>query len=121
VDVVVEVGGWEHECCGPAFERDQLVDLACIRWTGPDGRVRLIETHHHLDGDERVQGRVTDVELARDGVAVCQILRVPSGAALRSSTADDDHLEDPWTGEPVTWNGEEFLLTIRPSARGGRA
>src|SRR3712207_7720612 len=31
VDVVVEVGGWEHACCGAAIERNQLVDFQCFR------------------------------------------------------------------------------------------
>jgi hypothetical protein len=114
VDVLVEVGGWEHECCGPAFERNQLVDLACLRWTGADGRLRLIETHHHLDGDEQVVGRVVDIELARDGVPIRPVLRVPSGGELGSLSTDDRYLADPWTDEPIAWNGEELLLTIRP-------
>jgi hypothetical protein len=70
VDVVVEVGGWEHECCGDATERNQLVDLYCIRYEGPDGPVRLTEGHDgRLDvpADERVRGRVTDIQVRRTG------------------------------------------------------
>jgi hypothetical protein len=38
VDVVVEVGDWEHECCGEAIERNQLVDFQCIRYTDSASR-----------------------------------------------------------------------------------
>ena len=76
MDVVVEVGGWEHECCGPAIERNQVVVLHCIRWTGPDGRVHLVESHHHIAPEERVHGRVTDIQVVQDGEAPQPILRV---------------------------------------------
>jgi hypothetical protein len=121
VDVVVEVGGWEHECCGAAIERNQLVDLHCIRYEGPDGPVRLIESHHgglDVPADERVRGRVTEIRAVHDGGATQPILRVPSGQALRGCHDDDDgHLEDPWTGEVVTSAGPEFLVTVRTSPR----
>ncbi|WP_311712152.1 DUF6578 domain-containing protein [Geodermatophilus sabuli] len=70
MDVVVEVGDWEHECCGEAIERNQLVDFQCIRSTGPDGRRRFVETHHgglDVQADARVQGRVTWIEVVQDG------------------------------------------------------
>ncbi|SFP30813.1 hypothetical protein SAMN05660464_2706 [Geodermatophilus dictyosporus] len=116
VDVVVEVGGWEHECCGPAIERHQVVDLHCTRWTGPDGRVLLVETHHHLEPEERVRGRVTGIEVTREVSDTQPVLRVPSGPALRGMDQHDDgHLEDPWTGDVVEWDGGDFLVTIRRS------
>ncbi len=116
MDVVVEVGGWEHECCGPAIERNQVVVLHCIRWTGPDGQVRLIEHHHHIDPEERVQGWVTDIRVVQDGGATRPILRVPSGQALRGFDDDDDgHLEDPWTGDVVPRGSGDSLVTVRRS------
>ncbi len=54
----MEVGGWDHECCGPARERHQLVDLGCLRTTGWDGQPALTETRHHLEPEVRVRGRV---------------------------------------------------------------
>lgn len=120
VDVVVAVGGWEHECCGGAIERDQLVDLRCIRYTAPDGVVRLVESHHEVDvpAEERVQGRVTDVQVVPAGRDPQPILRVPSGEALRGfDRHDDGHLEDPWTGEVIPSVGREFLVTVRASRR----
>ena len=83
VDVVVEVGGWEHECCGAAVERNQLVDLRCIRCTAPDGDVHLVESHHEVDvpAGERVQGRVTDVQVVPGGHRVRTVAgpRPPTG------------------------------------------
>ncbi|SFO88354.1 hypothetical protein SAMN05660464_1395 [Geodermatophilus dictyosporus] len=116
MDVVVEVGGWEHECCGPAIERDRVVDLGCTRWTAPDGQVRLVETHHHVEHDERVRGRVTGIEVVLDEGTVQPVLRVPSGRALLGFDDDDDgHLEDPWTGVVVATGSTDFLVTVRRS------
>jgi len=120
VDVVVEVGGWEHECCGPALERGQVVDLGCLRLAGDDGRPRLVETHHdHAPVVERVQGRVVDLKAVRGGGTSRSVLRVPSGAALRGfDSSDDGHLEDPRTGAVVRSPTGRFLVTVRvPSAR----
>lgn len=118
MDVVVEVGDWEHECCGEAIERNQLVDFQCISYTGTDGETRLIETHHGLDvpAHERVQGRVVWLEVV-DGAGTSRpILRVPSGAALRGfDRGDDGHLEDPWTGDVITTDSRNFLVTVRTS------
>ena len=117
MDVVVEVGDWEHECCGEAIERNQLVDFRCIRSEGPNGEARLLETHHGLDvpADARVLGRVVSLEVL-DAAGITQpILRVPSGVALRGfDEHDDGHLEDPWTGEPVTVDSDRYLLTVLP-------
>jgi hypothetical protein len=41
---------------------------------------------------------------------------VPSGAALRGFDDEDDgHLEDPWTGEVISSESAEFLVTVRAS------
>ena len=112
----MEVGGWEHDCCGEAIERNQLVDLHCIRRTGPNGQIRLIETHHHIDPDERVRGRVTEIQVVLDGGTTQPILRVPSGRASRGFDDDDDgHLEEPWTGDAITSESGDFLVTVRTS------
>lgn len=119
MDVVVEVGGWEHACCGDAIERDQHVDFACIRYQGADGRERLAESHHGglgVAAGERVRGRVTELQVVRDGEAAQSVLRIPSGQALRGFDEEDDgHLEDPWTGDVLPPGGSEFLVTVRTS------
>lgn len=61
--VVVELGDWEHACCGPAYERDALVEVTCLAVRGFDD-------------------------------------------------SDDGHLEQPWTGLPVTADSEAHLLTL---------
>lgn len=116
MDVVVEVGGWEHECCGGALERDAVVDLGCLRRVDRDGRVRLLETHHEVEPDERVRGRVTDLHVVTAAGATRPVLRLPGGRALRGvDPHDDGHLEDPWTGEVLTPDGDDFLVTLRTS------
>ena len=112
---MVEVGGWEHECCGASIERSQLVDLGCLRVARPDGETRLSETHHDLEPELRVRGRVRDIQVVRLGQPAQPVLRLPSGRALRGLDAEDDgHLEAPWTGE-VLPRGDDFLVTVHPS------
>ena len=112
MDVVIEVGGWEHECCGEAIERDALVDFMCLRGTDDNGQVTLTETHHDLEPGMRIRGRVRDIHVVRAGRPVEAVLRVPSGRALRGLDPDDDgHLEAPWTGEPVA-GGSVFLIRV---------
>ena len=114
MDVVVEVGGWEHQCCGSAVERGQVVDLGCLRWTGEDGGIHFIESHHDLGTVEHVRGEVVDIHVVQDGGTTRPILRLPSGNALCGhDPADDGHLEDARTGEVVSTDSEDFLVTVR--------
>ena len=80
--------------------------------------MHLTETHHGLDvpAEERVSGRVVDLQVVQDGGESLPILRVPSGRALRGFDDNDDgHLEDPWVGDVLAATGDEFLVTIRTS------
>ncbi|MEZ0163258.1 hypothetical protein AB2L27_00595 [Kineococcus sp. LSe6-4] len=116
VDVVVRVGGWEHECCGPSYERGQVVDVACMVVTRPDATTSLDEVRHEIGVTwpvERVRGRVVDVEVVHEDGTTQPILRVPDGSALCGFGEDDGHLEDPWTGEVVPTSSHEFRVTVR--------
>lgn len=116
VDVVVHLDGWEHSCCGDAVERDQLVAWGCLRTDGPAG-VALTRTHHHVEPEVDVSGRVVDLLVVRDGGEPEPVHRVPGGRALRGFDPDDDgHLEEPWTGAGVA-GGEEFLVVVRCPVR----
>ena len=119
VETVVEVGGWEHECCGPSFEREAVVQLDCLVIPGSD-RDRLVETHHDLETSHQlvtVQGRVVDIAIQHPDGSVEQLRRLPSGRALRGfDEVDDGHLERAWTGEPVVTDSDEFILTIAGSS-----
>ncbi|NAZ81885.1 hypothetical protein GTR02_08640 [Kineococcus sp. R8] len=120
MDVVVEFGDWEHECCGDAIERDQVVDVTCLLIAVPGTQPRLIETHHEMEIGrrvERIHGRVVDLEVVLADGSTRPILRVPGGRALRGFGGDDGHLEDPWTGEVVSSPREHFLVTVRVPAR----
>lgn len=115
VEWTVEVGGWEHECCGPAFERNQLVELGCVEVPADDGHpARLVETHHGLDlGTIAVRGRVVDVAIRHADGSTAPIERVPSGKALRGfDEHDDGELRTPWSDEPVEADSEVFVLVI---------
>lgn len=115
--IVVEVGDWEHECCGPSYERDSIVGIDCLVASGPDtAAARYVESHHDFttgQGVKKVRGRIADLRIVHLDGSTESIERLPSGSALRGfDDADDGHLEQPWTGEPVTRDSNQFLLTI---------
>lgn len=112
MDVVVEVGGWEHECCGPAIERGEWIALGCVR-AGTSGSADLVETHHDYEIDVLVEGRVVELSAVdRDG-GVEPIQRVPDGEALRGlHESDDGWLEQLRTGRRVRWSGQKFWVTV---------
>lgn len=114
----MEVGGWEHACCGQAIERNELVDFECFRLEEPDGRVRLIESHHgglDVSTTERVRGRVTEIQVLQDEDAL-SIMRVPSGDEMHAAEEADAHpLEEPWTGDPIPSKSWEFRVTVQTS------
>ncbi len=110
------VGGWEHECCGPSYERGQVVDVACVVVTTQDGTTSLVETRHEIGviwPIEHVRGRVVDVEVVHEDGTAQPVLRIPDGSALCGFGEDDGHLEDPWTGEVVLGSHHDFRVTVR--------
>ncbi len=117
VETTVQIGGWEHECCGPAFERNEIVELRCFSNSqGSHRGARLIETHHDIDAAQElvtVRGRVVDISILHADGSTEILERLPSGRALRGFDEHDDaHLERPWTGQPVTADSDTFLITI---------
>jgi hypothetical protein len=108
--VEVLVGGWEHSCCGRAVERGQQVVFDCI----PDAAGRgWWETHHDTPAERRVSGRVVAIGIRHPDGPVEQILRLPSGRALRGfDDSDDGRLVSPQTGERVACDSEEFIVTV---------
>jgi hypothetical protein len=120
--VVVEVGDWEHECCGPAYERDTVVELTCFAIPRGDddpvlGGVRYLETHH--DGlttnykTTSIRGRVSDLAIEHLDGSIEPIERLPGGRAIRGFDDDDDgRLEQQWTGLAVINDSNRFLVTI---------
>jgi hypothetical protein len=120
--IVVEVGDWEHECCGPSYERDTVVELTCfviqpgVDDAGPGG-IRYVETHHDgLTAEHKttsIRGRVSDLAIEHLDGSVEPIERLPGGRAIRGFDDDDDgHLEQPWTGVAVSNDSNRFLVTI---------
>ncbi len=90
----------------------------CFRREGPEGGVRLIESHHgglDVPTDERVRGRVTEIQVLQNGDAP-SVLRVPSADELHASeNADEEPLQDPWTGDAIRSESWEFLITVQTS------
>lgn len=117
MDTTVEIGGWEHECCGAAVERNEMIELRCFRISGGiDRAARLIETHHDLDATRDqvvVRGRVVDISIVHADDSTELLALLPGGEALRGfDDHDDGHLETAWTGESVTADSDTFLITI---------
>ncbi len=86
----VEVGGWEHDCCGP-----ELLRFTSVEWTViPVAGGPFVETHHGMDETEglkviEVVGTIVELEaIDRDGSRT-PITRIPSGRALRGMDEDD--------------------------------
>lgn len=114
---VVEVGGWEHECCGAAYERNTVVDITCRVVVGHDGEARRHRgSAHDLaedGGAVHVRGRVADISIQHTDGSTEQIERLPSGRALRGfDDRDDGHLEQLGTGRAVLADSSHFLVTI---------
>ena len=114
---VVEVGDWEHECCGPPYERDTVVEVVCRIVSGRDhAATRYLESHHDLTTQHdviRVRGRVVDICIQHLDGSTEQIERLPSGRALRGfDEGDDGHLDHPWTREPVAYDSNTFFVII---------
>ena len=114
---MIEVGDWEHECCGAAFDRDAIVEVTCLKLPGASpSSTRLVESHHELMTNSKTvayKGRVADIAILHPDGSVEAIRRLPSGRALRGFDDDDDgHLEQPWNGQPVVKDSAQFLLTL---------
>ena len=115
---MIEVGEWEHECCGASFDRNSIVDVSCLKVSGTDplSSTRLVESHHELTTNSETltyKGRVADIAIVHADGSVEPIHRLPSGQALRGfDDHDDGHLEQPWNGQPVLRDSDRFLLTL---------
>ena len=87
---VVEVGDWEHECCGPSYERDTLVEVMCLVVSRRDGAAtRYVESHHDLTTQHntiRIRGRVVDICIQRLDGSIEQINGCPVGVPSAGST-----------------------------------
>jgi hypothetical protein len=116
VRVVVEVGGWEHECCGPSYERGETVEVICLDLSGPHpSSTRFVASHHDLTtghGVVTIRGRVADVGILHPDGSVEALLRLPGGRALRGFGDDDGLLERPGNGQPVVADSDRFLVTL---------
>jgi len=112
-EVVVRLGGWEHECCGEAIEVNQIVDFGCLVRRRASGEEHYVETHHDDEPDARFRGRVIDISVVDIHGARRSVARVPSGSALRGfDPKDDGHLEEPYTGQLVDAKPDVFDVRV---------
>jgi hypothetical protein len=114
MQIRVNMGGWEHECCGQAHEIDDIVtwDLYLPVAGTLEGDADYMESHHdRLAGGVTVTGRVVGVDVLRAGGGSTAITRLPSGAALRGF-AEDGEVTDRLTGEALEEDLDEFVVTL---------
>lgn len=107
----VEVGGWEHVCCGPELSR--LMDVEWTVAVASDGR--LVETHHDLDDLEvfPVVGTIVDLEAVGADGSRTRITRIPYGSALGGVDADDPgDVTELRTDRPVDVSENRFIVTV---------
>jgi hypothetical protein len=114
VNILVEVGGWEHECCGAALERRSKVTLKCISSDeGSDGGRLLYSAHGIKTPAYRCTGYVLDLWLLDEAGHRQPIQRVPSGPALRGfDESDDGAVRSEPTGEIITPHSGRFLVEL---------
>jgi hypothetical protein len=117
MQTVVEVGEWEHECCGPSYERDTVVELTCFVVVGPEpAPTRYVESHHGLTTQHdtiQIRGRVVALAIQHADGSTEEIERLPSGRALCGfDDHDDGQLEQPFTDVPVISDSARFLVTM---------
>jgi len=109
MQIEVSVGGWEHECCGAAISRTDIVTWQVFRHRG-----ELIETHHGLElATVTISGFVVDVRARFNDNEVIEIDRLPSAAALSGNDEHDDGvLVTAWTEIALERRTEEFLVRL---------
>lgn len=110
----VEVGGWEHDCCGPELSRFTSVEWTVIPVAGGP----FVETHHGLEESEgltviEVAGTIVELEaIERDGSRT-PITRVPSGRALCGMNDDDaGEVLEMYTDRVVDVSDDRFIVTV---------
>jgi hypothetical protein len=114
VDILVEVGGWEHECCGPALERRSKVTLTCISPDEGSADGHLVYSAHGIKSPAyRCTGYVLELWLVDEAGHRHPIERVPSGPALRGfDESDDGAIRSEPTGEIIAAHTGQFLVRL---------
>jgi hypothetical protein len=85
MQIRVGIGGWEHECCGDAYEVDEIVtwDLFLPDRGRVKGGATYFETHHDLlSGGLSVAGCVVAIELVSESHE--NIASLTTGVVLES-------------------------------------
>lgn len=115
MNTAVQVGGWEHACCGPEYALDTVVGFRCLVERDPAGGVsRYVECRHEIAVDHgmvRVHGRVVDIRVQHLDGSTQPIDRLPSGLAL-SAGCDEARLQRAGTHEPLVRYSDQYLVTV---------
>ncbi|MFI8633951.1 hypothetical protein ACIGEP_15310 [Microbacterium sp. NPDC077663] len=112
--VEIEVGGWEHACCGPELHRFTNVEWTVVPL--PSGQ--FFETHHGLDESEglevvTVAGTIAELEAIQHDGSRTPITRIPSGRALGGLDEEDaGDVIELYTDRVVDVSDERFIATV---------
>ncbi|MFL0564585.1 hypothetical protein ACH0CG_02425 [Microbacterium sp. 179-I 1D1 NHS] len=112
--IEIEVGGWEHNCCGP-----ELVRFTKVEWTViPVADGPSVETHHGLDESEglrvvEVAGTIVELEAVEPDGSRTPISRIPSGPALSGSDEEDaGDVVELYTDRVLDMSDHRFIATV---------
>jgi hypothetical protein len=116
MQIRVDLGGWEHDCCGDAYEINDVVtkDLY-LPFSGTlSGGADYMESHHqHLSGGVSVTGRVVGIEVAGPDGQYVAVTRLPSGADLNDLNEDgSDAVVELATGNVLDIEPDEYIVIL---------
>jgi hypothetical protein len=116
MQIRVDLCGWEHECCGDAYEINAVVTRELFLPTsGPlQGNAEYIESHHDLlTGGSTVTGRVVGVEVLGPQGTFVKVTRLPDADELGDAYDDDSgDLTDLATGDVLENESREYIVIL---------
>jgi hypothetical protein len=116
MQIRVDLGGWEHECCGESYDLNDVVTWELflpVAGELADGADYMESHHGQLSGGVEVTGRVVAVEVASRPATFVSVSRLPSGRALRGFDEHDDGIPMVLaTGDPLDGHPDEFVVTL---------
>lgn len=112
MEITVDVGDWDHACCGDAFALDDIVtwEIFIPRDAKPLGSEYVQTRHGRLEGRVPVTGRVVAIAATRADGSATMLGAVPSGRALRGF--EEYELREQYTDVVIDEEIHDFVVTL---------